>query len=309
MSTEQAVADPHQQALRTERRLLRLSTAGAAVFAIVGILWGWAAESQVVLLDGAYALIGLFLGGLSLRAAALVERGPTPDYPFGREALAPLVVGMQGLVLLGTFGFAAFDAVAVILDGGSETEIGSAMGYAVLSLLGSVGLWYFLRRRGGDSELVAAEAAQWAAGWLLSVGMVIGFGVGLILQRSSSSLAGYVDPVLVLAATAVILPTPLRMLRSMFTELLEGVPDPQVAGPVQDAVNAVTAEHGLPEPTTRIGKLGRKLYIEVDYTVGHDRDVGDADRVRHDLTARLREPGRLLWINVELHTDPNWDRA
>ena len=80
-----------EAALRRERTLLQASTATAAAFAVVGIAWGWWAESQVILLDGAYALIGLGLGLLSLRAARLVEAGPTPDYPFGREALAPLI--------------------------------------------------------------------------------------------------------------------------------------------------------------------------------------------------------------------------
>lgn len=298
----------HEQALRSERRLLRLSTAAAAAFAALGIIWGWWAESQIVLLDGVYALIGLLLGALSLRAASLVEQGPTTRYPFGREALAPLVVGMQGLVLLGTFGYACVDAIAVILQGGSDTAIGSALGYAVVTLIASVTLWRFLRTRQASSELVGAEASQWAAGWILSAGMVVGFGTGLLLQQGQwRSAAAYVDPVLVIGATIVILPTPIRMLRSMFTELLEGSPHPDVMQPVLASVAAVSAEHGLPEPQTRVGKLGRKLYIEVDYTVGEDRSVSDADSVRRDLIERLREPGRMLWINVELHTDPQWD--
>ena len=60
-------------------------------------------------------MIGFVLAWFSLRAADLVERGPTPSYPFGLEALAPLVVAIQALVLLGTFGYAAVDAVGVLL--------------------------------------------------------------------------------------------------------------------------------------------------------------------------------------------------
>lgn len=299
-----------EAALRRERKLLQASTATAAAFAMVGIAWGWWAESQVILLDGAYALIGLGLGLLSLRAARLVEAGPTPDYPFGREALAPLVVGIQGLVLLGTFGFAAFDAVGVILEGGSDTEVGSALLYGIVTLAASLGIWGFLRGRAQESELVQAEAAQWAAGWVLSSGMVIGFGLALGLAGTSAAHLGrFADPVLVLLASAVILPTPVRMIRSMYGELLEGTPAPEVSGPVHDVVRLVSSRHGLPEPTIRLGKLGRKLYLELDYLVGPGRKVGEADNVRHDLIRQLHEPGRLLWINVELHTDPNWDQT
>ena len=35
--------------------------------------------------------------------------------------------------------------------------------------------------------------------------------------------------------------------------------------------------------------------------------MGEADEVRRELLTRLSEPGRSLWINVELHSDPLWD--
>jgi cation diffusion facilitator family transporter len=297
-----------EDALIRERRLLRVSIAGAIAFAVLGVLWGWWAESQVILLDGLYALIGLALGLLSLRAARLVEAGPTPKYPFGREALAPLMVGIQGMVLLGTFGFAAFDAVGVIMEGGSETALGSALVYAIVSLVGAVGFWWYLKTRARESELVQAEAAQWAAGWVLSAGMFVGFGIGLILKQTQWAwLAAYADPVLVLLATAVILPTPLRMIKQMYSELLEGTPSAEVAEPIRVAVSEVSRAHGLPDPTLRMGKLGRKLYLELDYLVHEEWSIGEADEVRRELMATLSEPGRLMWINVELHSDPNWD--
>jgi predicted Co/Zn/Cd cation transporter (cation efflux family) len=58
-----------------------------------------------------------------------------------------------------------------------------------------------------------------------------------------------------------------------------------------------------------MGKLGRKVYLEIDYLVGPGAEIGTADLVRRDLIERLNEPGRLLWINVELHTDPQWDEV
>jgi predicted Co/Zn/Cd cation transporter (cation efflux family) len=114
------------EATGPEQRMLRLSTVSAAVFAVVAITWGAAAASQVVLLDGVYSLIGVLLGGLSLRGAVLVDRGPTPHYPFGWEALTPVIVGVQGLVLLGSLGYAVVDAISVILQGGGATDYGAA---------------------------------------------------------------------------------------------------------------------------------------------------------------------------------------
>lgn len=297
-------------ALRTEQRLLGLSTFSAAAFAVVAVLWGILADSQVILLDGMYAIIGVLLGGLSIRAAVLVQRGPTPHYPFGREALAPLVVAVQGLVLLGSLIFAVMDAAGVIADGGSQTSFGSALIYAVASAAVGALIWQVLSRRADGSELVAAEAAQWYAGVLLSLGMFVGFGAALLLTGTSwDGIVAYIDPVMVIVAAVSIAPTPLRMLRQTYRELLEGVAPIEVSEPVRATVAQVSDEYGLPGPSTRIGKLGRKLYVEVDYLVEDDGGwtISDADHVRRILLARLREPGRLLWLNVELHTDPDWD--
>ncbi|MFM8600038.1 MAG: hypothetical protein ACKOB8_13700 [Mycobacterium sp.] len=112
-----------------------------------------------------------------------------------------------------------------------------------------------------------------------------------------------------LVAAALILPAPVRMLRLSFRELLEGIPDAEVAGPINAAIAKVHADFGLPEPTARMGKLGRKIYLDLDFLVGEDEGwtVDHADQVHRQLQTELSEPGRLLWINVELHTDPNWD--
>lgn len=296
--------------LRVEALALRLSAGVALLVAVVGTLWGLVISSQVILFDGLYAVIGFVLSWFGLRAAVLVEAGPTPKYPFGREALAPLVVAVQALVLLGTFGYAAVDAVGVLLRGGSEAEVGPALVYSVLTLLVTIVVYLVLVRMQGASDLVAAEAMQWKSSLVLGVAMTIGFGGAVLLKRTGwAELAPYVDPVLVIVAAILILPAPVRMLRDAARELLEGAPNSAVTDPIHAALAEVRGEFGLPEPTARIGKLGRKVYLELDFLVGTDAGltVDHADRVRRRLIEKLAAPGRLLWINVELHTDPGWD--
>lgn len=293
---------------RTERRALGVSAAASASVGVVAVVWGLSVQSQALLLDGVYALIGMGLSLLTLHAARLVAAGPTPRYPFGREALAPLMLGVQGLVLLGTLLYASIDALLTIRAGGSDAAVGSALLYAVASLVLSVVLVVALGR-GNSSELVGAEVAQWKAGAVLSGVLAIGFALAVALTRlDAGAVVGYVDPLLVLAAAALLVATPVRMVRTSLRELLEASPDASVTGPIEATVAALGDELGLPEPALRIGKLGRKTYIELDYVVEAGVwKVGDADLVRRALIERLSQPGRLLWVNVELHTDPDWD--
>lgn len=293
-----------------ERRGLIASAATAGVMAAAGIAAGVLADSQIILLDGFYALVGLLLAGLGLHAARLIDAGPTERYPFGRETLGPLVVGIQGLVLLGSLGYAGLEAAQTIAAGGSEAAAGLGLAYAALTLAASVGIAAWLRRRQDGSDLLAAEAIQWRASAVLSLVMLLGFGVAAVLQSmGKDGPAAFVDPALVLVAVLLLGPTPLRMIRASLRELLEGTPGEEVRRPVEEAVASVRQRHGLPEPSMRLGKLGRKVYVELDFLVGtHEGwSVGDADRIRRELATHLRQPGQVLWLNVELHSDPGWD--
>lgn len=292
-----------------ERRWLLVSSGGALAIAIIALFWGFVAQSRVILLDGVYASLTIGLTWLALRASAAMEKGPTDRYPFGREALAPLMVAVQALVLLGTFGYAVLDAIITIVHGGSQTDVGAALAYAVFTSIAALVLWLVLRARRGLSDLVDAEASQWLAGLLLSIAMVVGFGIAFGLEHTDwSSSARYVDPILVLVSATIFVPVPVNMLRHSGAELLEATPPAEVTDPIYDAINTVRTEFQLPVPQTRIGKLGRKIYVECDFLVNEPGwTVEDADQVRRAMSARMKRPGQLLWLNVEIHSDPHWD--
>jgi predicted Co/Zn/Cd cation transporter (cation efflux family) len=291
-----------------EQRLLLQSMILGGAFGVVGVVWGLAAGSQIILFDGVYASLAILLSWLSLRASQLVAAGATVRYPYGREALAPLVIAVQGMALLGTCLYAIVTSVQSILDGGSEVDAGSAALYGLITTVGALAVWFHLRRYAAQSELVGAETAQWAAGWLLSLGMLVAFGAVLLLEGTSyDGIASYVDPVLVLVVCMAFLPAPFRMVRTTVVELLEGAPPADVQAPVRALVEQVTEEFGLTEPVVRMSKLGTKLYLEVDYLVEAGRwDVSDADRVRHALRDRLASLPYTVWLNVDLSTDPSW---
>lgn len=110
-----------------ERHSLRWSMVITAMFGVLGVIWGVVSESQMILLDGVYAVLGLAVTWLLLMASGLAQAEPCHRYPSGRESLTPLVIGVQGFVLLATLGYAAFDATLTIREGG-EHEVRLALG-------------------------------------------------------------------------------------------------------------------------------------------------------------------------------------
>ncbi|HQA78694.1 MAG TPA: cation transporter [Propionicimonas sp.] len=291
-----------------EQRLLKWSIVAAAAIGVLGIGWGWFAGSQAIMFDGAYTALGLLLSWLSLRASQIVASGPTINYPFGREALAPLVIMIQGVALLGTLGYAAISSVLSIIRGGTEVAAASGMLYAGLTGIAALALWLFLKRYSKDSDLIKAEAVQWLSGTAMSAGMLVAFGLAAIIDGTSLDwLANYVDPVLVVVASVALFPIPWGMVRETARELLEGAPPAAVQAPVRQLIAQVTAEHGLDDPLIRMSKLGAKLYLEVDYVVPAGRyDTAFADDVRRALKTGLQDQPLDVWLNVDLSTDASW---
>jgi predicted Co/Zn/Cd cation transporter (cation efflux family) len=285
---------------------LRLSLVASILIGAVGVVWGLAADSRVVLFDGIFAIFGTALTGLSLLASRAAGLDPDHRYPFGRKAWIPVAVVVQGAALAGTIAYAAIDAISVIITGGSETAPASVVGYGVVSLIAAMAVALSLPRLAPGSDLVSAEAAQWRAGSLLSAIIAIGAALaGGAARLGWDQLAPYADPVLVLVAVAVLAPVPFRLLRQGGLELLEAAPPKEISARIEAEAQRVAGEHGLGTPIIRATKLGQRLYVEVDFIVEPGKfDISDEDHVRRSMIAGLTPLGFDLWANIELTTDP-----
>ncbi len=276
----------------------------AFVLAVLGVTAGVVTASEIILFDGFYTFLGIGLSWLALRISRVVAAGPTSNYPFGREALTPLIIGVEGVALLATCAYATFNAILTIVHGGSRVPAGWGLAYAAVAFVGPVAVSLLLRRRVKGSELVDAEATQWFAGGMLGVGMLAAFlGSQLIHGTRFADATRYVDPVLVVVACALFIISPLRMIRGTFIELVEGVPDDEIQEPVLEAIDAVRKEFSLPEPKVRVTKVGRKIYIEIDFVVSPEWKVHSSDTVRRALLDCFDVLPHDTWLTLEFTAD------
>jgi cation diffusion facilitator family transporter len=285
----------------TEARVLYVSIASTAVLGAIGLAWGIAVGSQMILLDGVYAVIGIALSWLLVRASALARQGPTRNFPYGREAATPLVIGVQGFVLAATLVYAAVEGVATIRLGGSDVAAGWAVAYGAVAAVGSLATWAWIRSVSGHSDLLHAEAAAWRVAALRGVGMVVGFGLMAALDGSRwESAAPYVDPAMVLVTCVAFIGTPLRMLRTTIVELLEGSPPDALQLAVREIVGDVERRFRLAPVELRMTKIGPKLYVEIDGVVDPLVTVSEEHEVRTVLREALERLPYEVWLNVEL---------
>ena len=292
--------------VRSERKALRVSLWISAILAAAALVLGVLSGTRIIVFDGAFMGIGLILSAISLTASSASAAGPSRRFPFGRDALTPLVVLIQGLAVTGTLLLAAGDAVVLIRDGGSPVSPAVIAIYGAVTASAGFLTGWWMRRAAPESDLVEAEVAQWRAGSILSVMMLLGAAVALVLQRMGlDTVALFVDPVLVLVACALLAYIPIRLIRAGLNELLEGAPPKELGAAITAAVQSVQDRFGLQQPIVRTGKVGRKLYVEVDFVVaGADWDVSDEDAVRRAIVAALQPLGFDVWAYVALTADP-----
>jgi len=179
-------------------------------------------------------------------------------------------------------------------------------GYGAFTAILSLAVHRWMRAADPTSDLLDAEAQSWWAGMLLSAVVLVGALLALGLRWAGLEGAErYVDPVLVLVASVILLPVPVGMIRDTAVEILEGTPAPGIMEPVARAVAEVQAELGLPDPILRV----TKLYVEADFVVPDGVwDIAGEDRVRRAVDRRLAALPYDVWLNVGLTTDPELAR-
>ena len=289
---------------RRERRALSLSMLMGLALAALGIALGIIGQSQIVLFDGFYTFLGIGLTWMAMRISRLVEVGPTQRYPYGREALVPLIIGIEGVALLATCAYATFNAVVSITAGGTGAPDDWSLIYSVCALVIPTFIWWRLRRVGERSELVRAEATQWLSGAGLGLAILLAFiAARLMVGTSWEPGSRYIDPSLVIAACLFFVFPPAKMVRTTFVELIEGVPDEELQEAGQSALDHVAFQFGLFDRHMRMTKIGRKFYVEIDFVVPPEWTVEQSDQVRRALFRMLRAIPHDLWLTLEFTAD------
>lgn len=288
-----------------ERRPLLVSMVASGACGALGVVWGIAVGSQMILLDGVYSFVGIALSGLLMGAAVLAGRGPTARFPFGLEAATPMAIAIQAFALLATLLYATSEAIYAIRHGGSEVTAGWGIAYGVVIAVVCMVVAIWLRGRAAHSDVLTSEAAAWQVAAWRGAAMIVGFGVlGLITGSRWDDAAPYVDPVMVIVTCGALLPVPLRMLHGTVVELLEGSPAPTTTDQVTAAVSAVQAQFELDEPTVYVSKVGPKLYLELSTTASPDVTIRQEHEVRESLRRALAPLPYDVWLNVELLPRP-----
>lgn len=295
----------------SEQCALQASILATVLLAAAGIGFGLYSGSQSIIFDGLFNAIDSSMAGLALLVSRLLVKQPGPRFQQGYWHIEPMVLALNGSVLVMLCVYALVNSVSGLLRGGHALAFDDALLYAALSGLGSSLMYLYLRRlnRRLQSALVELDLHSWLMSSAISLALLLAFGIGHALQGSAyASLVPYVDPLALAALSLVLVPVPCRTVARAIQQVLRITPvelDDEIVGVMQK----ISRRYDFERFSHCVTQSGRGLFVEIHVLlpVAMERwTVSELDRVRAEIAAGIGREGPNRWLAIAFTRDLRW---
>lgn len=306
--------------LTTEKSVLRLSVFGAFSLAALGIGFGLMSGAASILFDGVYSLIDAVMAILTLVTVNLItgftvngglSRKLRERFNMGFWHLEPMVIGLNGTLLIAAAIYAFFISISAILAGGRELEFGWAIGYAAVTSVMCFSLMALeiKANRRINSAFIALDIKGWLMSGSITTALLIAFGVGLAVKGTDYAwIAPYVDPTILGLICVAIIPVPIITVVKALGDVFLVTP-PELKSHVDAVAASFVKRHGLISYRSYVARVGRSRTIEVYFIVPSDGaayPIGHWDGLREEVSEELGGEGPDRWLIIVFTGDPAW---
>ena len=275
--------------LKRELRTNQIGIAVSTVIGLVSFLMGVITESVALTLDSSEWGVGVITGLLYQKIIKTLENPPDEKYHFGYAKYEPLVVAIEGLLLLSSSAVSIKFAIQDLVHPEVTGSYLPAVLLTGITGVAALAMGWYARRVGRQvrSPILAAGGLAWYLDGLLAFGLAAGFGIGMAMAHFGfSSLAVHnVDPIMALCLAVFMIVPPARMIRSNVLELLDANPGAEMEAAVKGFLERFRAEFALKEVKRfRLRKAGRKIFMTVAFVSDGTKTVSEMDRIAHEFT-------------------------
>ncbi len=299
--------------IKIEKKLLIHSVILSIIFSVIGITAGLYTQSQMILLDGLYSFISVMLSFLSLATARFMGKSEWKKFPFGKSIVEPLVMIVKYSAILVVLAFSVVSAVYSIATGGSRVDTDTAMTYSLFSTFACVFMYLHLKRKSKkyNSYLLTAESSQWLFDTYASIGVLITFGIVVLLDRYRlfTQYLVYIDPIIVIVMSAGFAKHPISSIRSSLKDVLGVSPEGELAITLKEMTKDIEEKYQLKESFLRVTKRRKQLRVEIDFIVDENslvQTIKQQDRVREELDSIMKPIKTDKWITVAFTSNRKW---
>ena len=298
--------------MKLENKILKLSVVGALFFALFGIAWGWALDSDMIIFDGLYSFISVILSMLSLYINNYMAKRDFEKFPFGKHILEPIVISIKSLIIAIMCLYSLIGAIKTILTGGNNLEFGLAIIYSIISVIGcgAISLYMKVKSKSLSSELIKAEFTQWLMDTSLSTAVLVAFIIGIIISNTKLNfLNSYIDPGMTAVVSLVCIRIPIKGFIESFKEVICVKANDEINDDIYVLVKEIEEEYKFEESITRVSKVGRELRIEIDFIYNKDsklKTLDQMDNVREEINDAIKHIDYKKWLNVSFTGNKKW---
>lgn len=306
--------------MMTEQGVLRLSIAVTLFLAALGIVFGLLSGSYAIVFDGVYALTDASMTILALLVANLIATAATPGparsrfvqhFTFGFWHLEPMVLGLNGILLMSAAIYALINAIGSLMKGGRELSFDHAIIYAVVSVIIPLAMAIFTRRanRTIKSDFLALDMRSWLMSAALTAALLVAFVFGWFIQGTPYAwISPYIDPAALALVCLVIIPVPLGTVKQALSDILLVTP-PALKQHVDEVAREIVARFGFLSHRAYVARVGRGKQIELYFIVPHGwppRPLEEWDRIRDEIGIAIGDESPDRWLTIAFTTDPEW---
>lgn len=304
----------------TEETLLKLSIAATLLVAALGIVIGLWTGSRAIVFDGAFSLVDAAMSAVSLLVLGLMKsyalstaRGQKLEarFNFGLWHLEPMVLALNGILLMAVAAYGLINAVESLLAGGRLLDFELALYYAgaatvICFVMAALG--YRANRR-LQSGFVKLDAQGWLSAGALSAALVVSFGLAaLVADTRLAPALPYIDPAILGLICLVLIPVPAAITRKAIAEMMLVTPT-DLRARVDAVARQIRQKYGFLAAYSYVARVGRAEQIEMYFVAPADmpaRPLSDWDRLRDEVGDALGNAGPDRWLSVTFTADPKW---
>ncbi|KQU76372.1 cation diffusion facilitator family transporter [Aminobacter sp. DSM 101952] len=301
----------------SETKLLRISIAVTFVVALFGIAFGVLSGSSSIAFDGAYSLADATMTILALIVARLITSNANHNrrlhkrFSLGFWHLEPIVLGMNGIVLMSVSIYALINAIANLLAGGRQLEFDFAIVYAAVTLAACLTMAFIGNRanRTIQSDFVTLDVTAWMMSGGITAALLVAFIGGSLVEGTELAwIAPFVDPAVLALVCLIIIPMPIGTVRQAFSDILLITPE-ALKTHVDEVARDTVARHGFVSYRAYVAKVGRLMQIELYFIVPPGlpaKTIEAWDRLRDEIGDALGDEGPDRWLTIAFTADREW---
>lgn len=304
----------------TEQGVLRASIVVTFLVATFGIVFGLLSGSFSIAFDGVYSLADAGMTTVALGVSHLIVQSAKRDalsgklrnrFTMGFWHLEPIVLGLNGTILIIVAIYALINALLSIQGGGRELEFGFAIAYAATTLLICLVMaaidWRANRKI--QSDFLKLDIHSWVMSGAISGALLVAFAIGYGVEGTTLEwISPYIDPVALAVISVAIIPIPIGTVRQAVADMLLLTP-PDLKEQVDGVAKETVARHGFLGYRAYVAKVGRAKQIEIYFIVARDgpaRRLEEWDRIRDEIGEAIGDESHNRWLTIAFTTDREW---